>query len=151
MPEAALLVFLVILEVALEPFDVAVALEGEDMGGDAVEEPAIVADDHGATGIVLEGFFEGAQGIDVEVVGRLVEEQDVGAALQDLRQMDAVALAAGEHADLLLLVGALEVEGAAIGARVDLALAEIEDVVPAGDLLLDASCSASSESRLWST
>jgi hypothetical protein len=34
------------LEIALEPFDVAVALEGEDVGGEAVEEPAVVADDH---------------------------------------------------------------------------------------------------------
>ena len=51
--------------------------------------------------------------------------------------MHAVALAARQHADLLLLVGALEVEGAAIGARIDLALAEIEDVVAAGDFLPD--------------
>ena len=43
MPEAALLVLLVIGEIALEPLDVAVALEGEDVGGDAVEEQAIVA------------------------------------------------------------------------------------------------------------
>ena len=43
--QPAHLVGLVILEVALEPFDVAVALEGEDVGGDAVEEPAVVADD----------------------------------------------------------------------------------------------------------
>src|SRR5690606_34479649 len=46
--EAALLVLLVGLEVALEPFDVAVALEGEDVGGEAVQEPAVVADHHGA-------------------------------------------------------------------------------------------------------
>ena len=51
--------------------------------------------------------------------------------------MHAVALAAGEHADLLLLVGALEVEGAAIGAGIDLALAEIEHLVAARDLLVE--------------
>jgi len=44
------LVLLVVLEVALEPLDVTVALEGEDVGGDAVEEPAVVADDDGAAG-----------------------------------------------------------------------------------------------------
>src|SRR3712207_6681019 len=38
---------------------------------------------------------------------------------------------------LLLLVGALEVEGAAIGAGVDLALSEIEDLVAAGDFLVE--------------
>ena len=41
--EAARAVRLVVLVVALEPLDVAVALEGEDVGGDAVEEPAVVA------------------------------------------------------------------------------------------------------------
>jgi hypothetical protein len=45
-------------QVALEPFDVAVALEGEDVGGDAVEEPAVVADDDGAAGEVLDVGFE---------------------------------------------------------------------------------------------
>jgi hypothetical protein len=38
------LVLLVILEIALEPFDVAVALEGQDVRRDAVKEPAVVAD-----------------------------------------------------------------------------------------------------------
>jgi hypothetical protein len=51
--------------------------------------------------------------------------------------MHAVALAAREHADLLLLVAALEVEGRAIAARIDLALAEIDDLVAAGDFLPD--------------
>ena len=39
---------LVLGEVALEPADHAVALEGQDVGGDPVEEPAVVADHHGA-------------------------------------------------------------------------------------------------------
>ena len=52
--QSPLLVLLVILEIALEPFDVAVALEGEDVGGDAVEEEAVVADDDGAAREVFE-------------------------------------------------------------------------------------------------
>src|SRR5688572_8070111 len=133
--EAALLVLLVILEVAFEPFDVAVALESEDVRGDAVEEPAVVADDDGTAGIILERLLQRAQGVDVEIVGRLVEQQHVGAALQNFRQVHAVALAARQHADLLLLVGAAEIEGRAISARIDLALAEIDDVLAARDLL----------------
>ena len=46
--QAPLPVGLVLLVVALEPDRLAVALEGEDVGGDAVEEPAVVADDDGA-------------------------------------------------------------------------------------------------------
>src|SRR3954463_6383577 len=105
-----------------------VALEGEDMGGEAVEEEAVVADDHGAAGEILQRLLERAQGLDVEIVGRFVEQEDVAALLQHLGDMDTVALAAGELADLLLLVLALEVEGADIGAGADFVLAEMEYV-----------------------
>jgi hypothetical protein len=54
------------------------------VGGDAVEEPAVVADDHGAAGEVLQRLFQGAHGVDVQVVGRLVEQQDVGPSLSIL-------------------------------------------------------------------
>src|SRR5258705_1534474 len=49
--------------------------------------------------------------------------------------MHAVALATGQRAHLLLLVGTLEVEGRTIGARIDLALAERQHVETAGNLL----------------
>jgi hypothetical protein len=91
---------------------VAVALEGQRVRRDAVEEPAIVADDHGAAGEIGQRVFQRAQRVDVEIVGRLVEQQQVGAGLEQLGQVHAVALAAGQRADLLLLVGALEVEAA---------------------------------------
>ena len=113
----------------------AVALEGEDVGGEPVEEHAVVADDDAAAGEILERFLERRQRLGVEIVGRLVEQQDIGARLQHLGEMHAVALAARQGADLLLLVAALEVEGAGVGARIDLALAEIEHVVAAGDFL----------------
>src|SRR3546814_19178288 len=51
--------------------------------------------------------------------------------------MHAVPLAARKHADLLLLVGALEVEGADIGARLHLVLADAHHVVAARDFLPD--------------
>ena len=43
---------LVLLVVPLEPVPLAVALGSEDVGGDAVEEEAIVAHDHDAAGKV---------------------------------------------------------------------------------------------------
>src|SRR5438477_429410 len=51
--------------------------------------------------------------------------------------MNAVAFSARQGADLLLLVGASEIEGRTIGARVHLPLAELNDVLPAGDFLPD--------------
>src|SRR5215510_7543418 len=64
---------LVVLVVALEPHHRAVVLEGEHVGGDAVEEPAVVADDHRAARKGEQRVLEGPQRVDVEVVGRLVE------------------------------------------------------------------------------
>src|SRR5262245_23345706 len=51
--------------------------------------------------------------------------------------MHAIAFSARQRAHLLLLVGASEIEGRAVGARIHLALAERNDVLPAGDFLPD--------------
>src|ERR1700759_725041 len=48
--------------------------------------------------------------------------------------MHAVALTARERADLLLLIGALEVERRAVTSGIDLALAEQDQFVTAGNL-----------------
>ena len=63
-------------------------------------------------------------------------KQHVRAAAQQLGQVDAVPLAAGEDADFLLLVGAGEVEPRDVGPRVHLAAAHFERVVAAGDFLV---------------
>src|SRR4026208_445973 len=72
--EAALLAPLVGGEIALEPLHVAVALEGQDVGGHAVEEEAVVADDHGAAGEVLQRRLPRRPGLGGEVVGGPGEE-----------------------------------------------------------------------------
>ena len=92
--EAADLVLLIGFEIAFEPFDVAVAFERQDVRRQAIEEEAVVADDHRAAGEILDRLLERAQRLDVEIVGRLVEQQHVAAALQHLGDVDAVALAA---------------------------------------------------------
>src|SRR3954449_5464804 len=76
--QPAHLVLFIILEIAFEPFDMALAFEGQNMRRDTVKEPAIMADDHGATGEILQSLFERAQRIDVEIVGGLVQQQYVG-------------------------------------------------------------------------
>jgi hypothetical protein len=125
----------VVLVVALEPDHLAVALEGQDVRRDAVEEPAVVGDHDGAAGEVQQRLLERPQRLDVEVVGRLVEQQHVGAVPQHLRQVHAVAFAARQLADLLLLLVAAEVEPPDIAARGGLVVADLDDVLTAGDLL----------------
>src|ERR1019366_7636054 len=88
------------------------------MGGDPVEKPAVVADDHDTPWKAEERIFERAQGVDVEVVGRLVEQQHIPAALEDLGQLYPVALTTGELPNLFLLIASLESEAGDVGPPV---------------------------------
>src|SRR5436190_332296 len=135
--ELAVPILLVLGEVPLEPADLAVPLEGEYVGGDPVEEPAIVADDDGAAGERFEARLERPERVHVEVVRRLVEKQHVAARLQQLREVDPVPLAARQLADALLLVGATEVEARDVGTGRELASADLDELGTARDLLVD--------------
>ena len=57
----------------------AVAFEDEEVVHNLVHEVAVVADDDDAAFEVLQVLLENLQGIDVEVVGRLVEHEEVRA------------------------------------------------------------------------
>src|SRR5436190_3603707 len=106
----------VVLVIALEPDDLAVPFEREHVRGDAIKEPSIVADDDGAAREGDERLLERSQRVDVEIVGRLVEQEQIRSALEQLREVDAIAFAAGERSNLSLLVATLEVEPRHIGA-----------------------------------
>src|SRR5262249_3411364 len=85
--------------VALER-DRGAAVELEDPLGDVVEEVAVVRDGDDAARILREVLLEPRDALGVEMVGRLVEQQEVRLLEQDLAERDAAALAAGEHRDL---------------------------------------------------
>src|SRR5712691_12676909 len=136
--EAFTFVLFVLAVVSIEPEDARLPLERQDVRGHAIEKPAIVGDDDGASGEILQRFLERAKRVDVEVVRRLIEQQHVRAFLEHLRQMHAIALAAGENADLLLLVLTGKVESRDVGARRHLARTELHDIRASRDLLEDA-------------
>ncbi len=81
---------------------------------------------NGASCEVVEAFLESAQGVYVNVVGGLVEQKHVALFFQCHGQMQTVALAAGEHAHFLFLVGAGEVEAREICAGVYVAASHAE-------------------------
>ena len=58
--QPALFVLFVVGEVAFKPFDVAVAFEREDMSCEPIEEEAIMRNDHGAAGKILERCLQRA-------------------------------------------------------------------------------------------
>ena len=73
-PHTLLVVLLVFAEAAFEPVHLAVALEGEDVGADAVHEPTVVADDYGTAAVVLDGLLQRAERVHVQVVGGFVKQ-----------------------------------------------------------------------------
>ncbi len=74
------------------------AVELEDPLGHVVEEVPIVGDgDHGA-GVLLQEPLEPGDRLGVEVVGRLVEQQQVGPREQQPAQRDPAPLAARQGA-----------------------------------------------------
>src|SRR5580700_8319868 len=86
--KALMALFLVSAVVAFAPNDFAIALEGQNVRGHSVEEPPIVANDHGAAAEVEQCLFESSKRLDVQVVGWFVEQKHIAAASQELCQMD---------------------------------------------------------------
>src|SRR5262249_51080429 len=114
------LVLLVRLEVALKPEPAGTALPGQDVRRDPVKEPPVVAGDHGAAGELQQRVLQRRESLDVQVVRRLVEQQEGAALLQGQGQMLPVAPTTGEDARRLLLVAALEPERGYVGPAGDL-------------------------------
>ena len=77
------------------------AIELEDPAGDVVEEVAIVRHRHHRAGVLLRGSARARRRtLGVEVVGRLVEQQQVGLLQQQPAERHAPAFAAGERRDV---------------------------------------------------
>ncbi len=90
--------------VALKPFELAV-FEAEQSIHGAIEEVAVVGDHHHAAAEILEEVLEHAQGVHVEVVGGLIEQQHIGGFDQQPAEVEPPPLAAGELANGLVLLG----------------------------------------------
>ncbi len=83
---------------ALVLVDVA-ALDVPHAGADLVEEPAVVRDAHEGRAALAQVLGEPGDALDVEVVGGLVEDDQVLLVDEQLGERDPASLAAGERAD----------------------------------------------------
>src|SRR4026207_2199851 len=92
--ETLFLISLVIRVVAFKPKHFAVAFKRENVRRDPVEKPAVVRDYYRTSGEIFKRFLKCAQGVYVEIVRRLIEQQNVRAFLQHLREVHAIAFAA---------------------------------------------------------
>ena len=62
-----------------------------------VHEVPVVADHNQASGKIEEEFLEDLQGVNVEVVRRLVEDQEIGVGHQHLQEVQALSLATAQR------------------------------------------------------
>ena len=94
----------------------------------ALEEGAVVRDDHRAAGPLGDEPLQPRQAVEVEVVGRLVEQQDVEAREQDRGERRARGLAAGERRGLQVEQRGIQPEVAQdrLRARLEVGAAERE-------------------------
>jgi hypothetical protein len=91
------------------------AIEPEGVLGQPGEEGTIVADDDEGTGEALQPVFEPFDRGEIEMVGRLVEQQHVGILRQRARDGGAAALAAARGGGL-----AGQIDAELVGDRLDL-------------------------------
>ena len=99
------------------------AVDLADLRDDAVHELAVVRGHQQRAVVRLEEAFEPDDRFDVEVVGRLVHQQDVGLAEQHARHRDAHLPAARQRADVA--VDPLVVEAEAVQHLARLALERV--------------------------
>jgi hypothetical protein len=139
-------------------------LDLEHRGADGLQEPAVVGDEDDRRVELLQGLLEPLERLDVEVVRRLVEQQEVRAGRERAGEAGAGELAAGERLEVAVEVGVGEAEAVDDGVRAlaprvaadglvlghDARVAVVDPLVAAGHLpSRPRSCSSSSSgSRL---
>ncbi len=95
---------------------------------DGVQEEAVVRDQDHRVRVVVQVLLEPVAGVEIEVIGRFVEQEQVGLRQQQLGQRDAHLPAARERRRRLVVVGGAEPE--APQHRVDLQVDGVAVVEP---------------------
>ena len=101
--------------------------------GDVVHESLVVGNDHYGLGVVHQEILQPLDRLDVEVVRRLVQEQQVGFLQQQLGQLDAHAPAAREFGGLAREVAPLEAQPQQNALHVFLVVGEVHGIELLGD------------------
>ena len=89
--------------------------------------------DHRAPWELQKCILQRPKSFDVQIIRRLVEQQQVAAHLQREREVQSVALATGQHLGGLLLVGPLEAECRDIRPRRQFNIAHFDPVQAIAD------------------
>src|SRR5690606_12663370 len=90
------------------------------MSCNTVEEPTVVRNYNGTSGKVLKPFFQSTQGVDIDVVGRFVEQEHIGFFLKGHSKVQTIALTTRQHTAFLFLIGTCKVEPCKEGSCIDI-------------------------------
>ena len=93
-----------------------------NVGADLVEEIAVVGDDNDCIGEVDQKFLQPVDGVQIQMVGGLVEEQNIGIAEQSAGKQDLDLLCAGDLAHQISVKLGLDPETVEQGFCVGLGL-----------------------------
>ena len=85
-------------------------LEVQDMAGHRIQKVAVMRNQQQRARVALEPAFQPQHGIQIQMVGRFVEQQQVGPAHQCAAEIEAYAPAAGKfgHRTLEIVIGKTE-------------------------------------------
>ncbi len=109
--------------------DEVAAREFHDAVGDAVEEIPVVRHEDAGAGIILEEVLQPLDGVGVEMVGRLVEDEQIGPGKQRAAECDAAFFPAREAARETVGGGGVEVGDERLDAVAHVPAVEVVDVV----------------------
>ena len=113
-----------------------------DLGNEAVKEFTIVRDNDSCAVESLDGLLQHVFRGHVEVVGRLVEDEQVDRLQQQANHSQTAALATAEHFYFLFIILAAKHKGAkdVVNAQTDVALRHIVDGLEYGKVLVQQLC-----------
>ncbi len=105
------------------------AIELEDPLGHVLQEVAVVGDRDDGPRVLLQVLLEPLDALGIEVVGRLVEEQEVGLLEQQLAQRHATPLAARQDRHVGVRRGAVQGVHRLLELGVEIPRAEVVDLL----------------------
>ena len=109
--------------------DASFAFENKDVVDQIVHKRAVVADDDGASFVAFQKALEDTYCVDIQVVGGLVEDKEVGVGHQHGEQIQPAPFAAAEVAEVVVLRGVVKAEiGEELVCRHFFAILQLDDV-----------------------
>src|SRR5690554_7696242 len=118
------------------------------MSGNPVKKPAVVRDHYRAAGKILQALFKRPERININVVGGLIQEQDVRLFLKRHGQMQAIALSSRKRTTFFFLIGTGKIKTRQKSTHVDVTSPHPYGFITAGHHLVNSFLRRSEERRV---